>query len=176
MVVTVKLIFGISCRMLSTNQMSFRYALTCLVSCSLGLWSQISWAGEDWDCGDWACSIYGAAWVHSGEHRYQIYINENEGACDNLSHKMLTRNGENPLLEVNDHDVQFVFDDGSYIEVDVIFLDKDRIEFAPMNDTPKLENYLRDKNSFEIRSGTQIMLGSYGLWGSNRAISLVSCK
>lgn len=142
----------------------------------------LAMSGTDWDCGDWTCSInpdnmkHEAAWVHSGEHRYQIYISENDGACDNLSHQILTRNGKNPLLEANDHNVQFVFDDGSYIEVDVIFLDKDKIEFAPMNDTPKLENYLRDKSSFEIRSGTQTILGSYGLWGSNRAISLVSCK
>jgi hypothetical protein len=139
-------------------------------------------SGTDWDCGDWTCSInpdnmkHEAAWVHSGEHRYQIYISENDGACDNLSHQVLMRSGENPLLEANDHNVHFVFDDGSNIEVDVIFLDKDKIEFAPMNGTPKLENYLRDKSSFEIRSGKQIMLGSYGLWGSNRAISLVSCK
>jgi len=139
-------------------------------------------SGTDWDCGDWTCSInpdnmkHEAAWVHSGEYRYQIYISENGGTCDNLSHQILTINGENPLLELNDQDVQFVFNDGSYIEVDVIFLDKDRIEFAPMNDTPKLENYLREKSSFEIRSGTKTMLGPYGLWGSNKAISLVSCK
>lgn len=142
----------------------------------------LAMSGTDWDCGDWTCSInpdnmkHEAAWVHSGKHRYQIYISENDGACDNLSHQILTRNGKNPLLEASDHNVQFVFDDGSYIEVDVIFHDKNEIEFAPMNDTPKLENNLRDKSSFEIRSGSDIVLGSYGLWGSNRAISLVSCK
>jgi hypothetical protein len=119
---------------------------------------------------------YEAAWVHLGEQRYQIYVGEDDGACDNLSHQILTISGENPLLALNDQDVRFVFNDGSQIEVDVIFLDKYRIEFAPMNDTPKLENYLRNKNSFEVRSGTQMMLGPYGLWGSNRAISLVSCK
>ena len=139
-------------------------------------------SGTNWDCGDWTCSInpdsmnYEAAWVHLGEQRYQIYVGEDDGACDNLSHQILTISGENPLLALNDQDVRFVFNDGSQIEVDVIFLDKYRIEFAPMNDTPKLENYLRNKNSFEVRSGTQMMLGPYGLWGSNRAISLVSCK
>ena len=171
MVLTVRLIFGISCRMLSTNQMSFRYALICLVSCSLGLWSQTSWAGETSDCGDWACSIHGAAFTFSeNNHRYTVLKGGEDYKCDYFSHHISRVDVSELRRKIKANKVKFRFEDGSKVSVTVVGYSNDKILLEPMNETPKLEHYLRDKNSFEIRSGGELISGPYGLWGSNRAI------
>ena len=133
-------------------------------------------SGEDWDCGDWTCSIHGAAWTYSEDHRYKIYLDEKNGECDDLSHE-LTSKGEqvfNTMIVTSG--VQFIFSDGSTVDVGVISSDDQKLSFSQMSDSPMLGQYLRDKRSFEIKSGDQIISGPFGLSGSNRAISNIRCQ
>ena len=133
-------------------------------------------SGEDWDCGDWTCSISGAAWTHSEDHRYKIYLDEKNGECDDLYHELTSR-GEHPFNSmIVTSDVQFIFNDSSVVDVKVISSEDQKLSFSQMSDSPMLEQYLRDKGSFEIKSGNQIISGPFGLWGSNRAISNIKWR
>ena len=133
-------------------------------------------SGEDWDCGDWTCSINGAAWTHSEDHRYKIYLDEMNGECNGLSHELTSRGEQTFHSIIVTSDVQFVFNDGSTVDVGVISSEDQKLSFSQMNASPILEQYLRDKGSFAIKSGDQKISGPFGLWGSNRAISNIKCR
>lgn len=133
-------------------------------------------SGEDWDCGDWTCSIHGAAWTHSEDHRYKIYLDEKNGECDDLSHELTSRGEQTFHSMIVTSDVQFVFNDGSTVDVGVISSEDQKLSFSQMSASPILDQYLRDKGSFEIKSGDQTISGPFGLWGSNGAISNIKCQ
>ena len=133
-------------------------------------------SGEDWDCGAWTCSIHGAAWTHSEDHRYKIYLYEKNGECNDLSHELTSRGEQTFNSMIVASDVQFVFNDGSTVDVGVISSEDQKLSFSQMSDSPILEQYLRDKGSFAIKSGDQKISGPFGLWGSNRAISNIKCR
>ena len=136
----------------------------------------VSISGEDWDCGAWTCSIHGAAWTHSEDHRYKIYLDEKNGECNDLSHELTSRGEQTFNSMIVTSDVQFVFNDGSTVDVGVISSEDQKLSFSQMSDSRMLQQYLRNKGSFEIKSGDQIISGPFGLSGSNRAISNIKCQ
>ena len=133
-------------------------------------------SGEDWDCGDWTCSINGAAWTHSENHRYKIYLDEKNSECNDLLHELTSVGDQDFSSMILTTDVQFIFNDGSVVDVGVQSSEDLKLSFSQMSDSPMLQQYLRDKGSFEIKSGNQIISGPFGLWGSNRAISNIKCR
>jgi len=133
-------------------------------------------SGEDWNCGDWTCSINGAAWTHSDDHRYKIYLDEKNGRCNAKSHELTSFGDQGFSSMIVTTDVQFIFNDGSVVDVGVHRSKDHKLSFSQMSDSPMLDQYLRDKGSFEIKSGDQIISGPFGLFGSNRAISNIKCR
>lgn len=146
--------------------------VVCLLTLSI---PNLAIPGEDWDCGDWTCSINGAAWTHSENHRYKIYLDEKNSECNDLLHELTPVGDQDFSSMIVTTDVQFIFNDGSVVDVGVQRSKDLKMSFSQMSDSPMLEQYLRDKGSFEIKSGNQIISGPFGLWGSNRAISNIKC-
>ena len=150
---------------------------------SLSLWlflPSYTAAGESWDCGDWACSMYGSAKTtikgQTGWESYEVFVPKKyiPDDCSKLNHLIFFRERNNLKSEFQANLLDFVFDDGSLVSVTIVAITDDAIELAPLSETPQLERYLREKNSFTITSGNQIVSGPYGLWGSNRAISSIA--
>ena len=153
--------------------LKFYAVVVCLLTLSI---PNLAIPGEDWDCGDWTCSINGAAWTHSENHRYKIYLDEKNSECNDLLHELTPVGDQDFSSMIVTTDVQFIFNDGSVVDVGVHSSKDHKLSFSQMSDTPMLEQYLRDKGSFEIKSGNQIISGPFGLWGSNRAISNIKCR